>query len=175
MTHCLTCNFHHTSQYNSFPSVWRGLTEHRREHPVYVVPCVPVSFCRNFLSPVPICPYFRIITALIEPCREKTGFLHMRKTKTQISCAVTAQLISAFVFATRIVQSLYYLNPKLQASSHLVWLYSPVCVGPGRKPRRPVFSQGGSILVLLWLFQLEGNKLLQLLAPFCDYILKAQK
>ena len=22
----------------------------------------------------------------------------------------------------------------------LVWLYSPVCVGPGRKPRRPVFS-----------------------------------
>ena len=37
-------------------------------------------------------------------------------------------------FATRIVQSLYYLNPKFQASSHLVWLYSPVCVGPGRKP-----------------------------------------
>ena len=26
------------------------------------------------------------------------------------------------------------LNPKFQASSHLVWLYSPVCVGPGRKP-----------------------------------------
>ena len=23
------------SKYNSFPSVWRGLTEHRREHPVY--------------------------------------------------------------------------------------------------------------------------------------------
>ena len=30
------------------------------------------------------------------------------KTKTQI----TAKLISAFVFATRIVQSLYFLNPK---------------------------------------------------------------
>ena len=58
--------------------------------------------------------------------------------------AVTAQLISAFVFAIRIVQSLYYLNPKFQASSHLLWLYSPVCVGPGRKPRRPVFSQRGS-------------------------------
>ena len=26
------------------------------------------------------------------------------------------------VFATRIVQSLYYLNPKFQASSHLLWL-----------------------------------------------------
>ena len=43
------------------------------------------------------------------------------------------QLISAFVFATRIVQSLYFLNAKFQASSHLQWLYSPVCVGPGRK------------------------------------------
>ena len=30
------------------------------------------------------------------------------KTKTQISFAVTAKLISAFVFATRIVQSLFY-------------------------------------------------------------------
>ena len=34
------------------------------------------------------------------------------------------------LFATRIVQSLYFLNPKFQASSHLLWLYSPVCVGP---------------------------------------------
>ena len=66
------------------------------------------------------------------------------KTKMQISFAVTAKLISAFVFATRIVQSLYFLNPKFQASSHLLWLCSPICVGPGRKPRRPVFSQRGS-------------------------------
>ena len=57
------------------------------------------------------------------------------KTKTQISFAVTAKLISAFVFATQIVQSLYFLNMKLQASSHLLWQHSPVCVGPGRKPR----------------------------------------
>ena len=55
--------------------------------------------------------------------------------------AVTAKLISAFVFATWIVQSIYFLNTKFQASSHLLWLYSPVCVGPGRKPERPVFSQ----------------------------------
>ena len=48
------------------------------------------------------------------------------------------------VFATRIVQSLYFLNPKFQTSSHLLWLYSLVCVGPGRKPRRPVFSERGS-------------------------------
>ena len=58
-----------------------------------------------------------------EPRCEKIGFF-----ASQISCAVTAQLISAFVFAIRIVQSLYYLNPKFQASSHLLWLYSLVCV-----------------------------------------------
>ena len=62
----------------------------------------------------------------------------------QISFAVTAKLISAFVFATRIVQFLFYLNPKFQASSSFLSLYRPVCVGPGRKPRRPVFSRRGS-------------------------------
>ena len=72
----------------------------------------------------------------------KKPFFAYAKTKTQIS--VTAKLISAFVFATRIVQSLHFLNPKFQASSRLLWLCSPVCVGPGRKPRRPVFSQRGS-------------------------------
>ena len=55
-----------------------------------------------------------------------------------------AQLISAVVFATRIVQFLYFLYTKFKASSHLLWLYSLVCVGPSRKPRRPVFSQRGS-------------------------------
>ena len=40
----------------------------------------------------------------------------------------TAQLISAIVFATQIEQSLYFLNPKFQASSHLLLLFSPVCL-----------------------------------------------
>ena len=65
-----------------------------------------------------------------EPRCENRLFAYEKK----ISCAVTAQLISAFVFATQIVQSLYFLNPKFQASSHLLWLCSPVCVGPGRNP-----------------------------------------
>ena len=56
------------------------------------------------------------------------------KTKAQISFAVTAKPISTFVFATRIVQFLFYLNPKFQASSSFLCLYRPVCVGPGRKP-----------------------------------------
>ena len=74
----------------------------------------------------------------------KPFFFAYAKTKAQISFAVTAKLISAFVFTTRIVQFLYFLNPLFQASSYILWLYSPVCVGPGRKPRRPVFSQRGS-------------------------------
>ena len=69
------------------------------------------------------------------------------KTKTQISFAVTAKLISAFVFATRLVQSIYLLNSKFQASSSILCLYSPVCVGPGRKPRRPVFWRRGSNII----------------------------
>ena len=69
------------------------------------------------------------------------------KTKAQISFVVTTKLISAFVFATRIVYFLF-LYPKFQASSLLLWLYRPVCVRPGWKPRRPVFSRRGSYDVL---------------------------
>ena len=46
----------------------------------------------------------------------------------------TAKLFSAFVFATLIVQFLFYLNPKFRASSSFLCLYRPVCVGPVRKP-----------------------------------------
>ena len=35
-----------------------------------------------------------------------------------------------------ILQSLYFLNLKFQASSHLLWLYCPVCVRPGQKPKK---------------------------------------
>ena len=68
-----------------------------------------------------------------EPPRGKTNNLHMRK-QSRRSASVTAKLISAFVFATRIVQFLFYLNPKFQASSSFLCLYRSVCVGPGRKP-----------------------------------------
>ena len=42
---------------------------------------------------------FSAIGLLYEPCSDKTAFAYS-KTKALISCAVTAQLISAFVFAT---------------------------------------------------------------------------
>ena len=58
----------------------------------------------------------------IEPHREKSGFLHMRKTKTQISCAVIALLINAFVFAAWIVQSLFNLYLTTLPTSPIVFL-----------------------------------------------------
>ena len=70
-----------------------------------------------------------------------------------------AKLISAFVFATWIVQSLLHLNPKFQASNHLVWLYSLVCVRPGRKHRRLVFSKEAHMF--LW----RNKQLICLILP----------
>ena len=54
--------------------------------------------------------------------------------EAQISFAVAAKLISTFVFATRIVQFLYFLNTKFPVSSHLLCLYSPVSVEHVWKP-----------------------------------------
>ena len=65
---------------------------------------------------------------------KRTQQIAYAKTNAQISFAVTAKLISAFAFATWIVQSLYFLNPKFSVSSHLLCLYSLVCVEPVRKP-----------------------------------------
>ena len=56
----------------------------------------------------------KLVLTLLEPHNEK---IYKR------FCAVTAKLIGAFVFASRIVQSLYLLNSKFQASSHLLWLH----------------------------------------------------
>ena len=94
-------------------------------------------------------PFTRLLWSLYQniwAASWENGIIAYAKTKAQISFAVTAKLISAFVFATRIVQFLFYLNPKFQASSSFLSLYRPVCVGPGRKPRRPVFSHRGSFM-----------------------------
>ena len=70
---------------------------------------------------------------------------------------------SDFVFATRIVQFLFFLNPKFQASYHFLRLHRPVYVGPGRKPRRPVFSRHGSRV---------GNRVLTLGSiPVWDFLI----
>ena len=50
---------------------------------------------------------------LNEPCHDKSRFFAYAKTKARISFAVTAKLISSFVFAKRIVQFFFVLNFKL--------------------------------------------------------------
>ena len=74
-----------------------------------------------------------------EPHHEKTCFLHICKNKgtVQLRDNHAADLRLCFSY---IEQSLYFLNLKFQTSSHLLWLYSPSCVRPGRKPQRQVFS-----------------------------------
>ena len=49
--------------------------------------------------------------------------------------AVTAKLISAFVFATRIVHFLFFLNPKFQASSLLLFSFKKSHVSDGIRTR----------------------------------------
>ena len=105
-------------------------------HNEYIAPINCVQFERkgdmndDFVPHIHVYSKISTILIQIEPRREKTGFLHMRKQRRR---SVSRKLICVFVFATRIVQSLYFLNPKFQASSHLLWLHSPVCVGPGKK------------------------------------------
>ena len=55
---------------------------------------------------------------IYEPRREKTGFLHMRKQRRRSAFAVTAKLISAFVFACfRYTDITIPLLPKSEISS----------------------------------------------------------
>ena len=68
-----------------------------------------------------------LVLNMYEPRHEKTCFLHMQKQRCRAAVLRTVQLISAFVFTSKIVQSLFYLNLKFQASSHLLPLYSLVC------------------------------------------------
>ena len=56
-----------------------------------------------------------------EPPHGKTNNLHMRKQRRK-----SASRFSAFVFATQIVQFLFYLNLKFQDSSSFLRLYRSV-------------------------------------------------
>ena len=55
----------------------------------------------------------------------------------------------AFVFTTRIVQFLYFVIMKFQASSLHLWLCRQVCVRPGRKHWRLSFSCHGSFHIIM--------------------------
>ena len=79
-----------------------------------------------------------------EPSHGKSNNLHMQnKDADQLHCNCEADHI--FVFTIRIVPFLYFVSPKFQASSLLLWMYSLVCVRSGCKPKLLVFSHTGSI------------------------------
>ena len=84
--------------------------------------------------------YFSVVGAILNESRhEKTYFLHTRN-KGQISAFV----FTTYVFTTKIEKSLYFCNPKFQTSTHLLRLYSPICIIPGWKAQRQVFSRCGT-------------------------------
>ena len=53
---------------------------------------------------------------------------------------------------TYVVQSLYFLNPKFQASSNLLWLYRLVCVRPGQIPEDRLSHGTAQIIFLVYLY-----------------------
>ena len=118
-------------------------------HFVAVVLCWLSSYYKNqkflcdfyfanflYLNYTCLCLYNTIMTWLII---NRSLCLHMSRLMGKPTICIyenkdADQLISAFVFATRIVQFLFYLNPKFQASSSFLCLNRPVCVRPVRKP-----------------------------------------
>ena len=66
------------------------------------------------------------------------------KGADQLSSNCEADQRLCFRYSDSTIEFLFYLYPKFQATSLRLWLYSPVCVGPGRKPGRPVFLHRGS-------------------------------
>ena len=79
--------------------------------------------------------------AEIEPRREKTGFLHMRKQRRRGNRKADQRLCFHYTDSKIPLLS----KSEISSFNHLLWLYSLVCIGPGRKHQRPVFSQRGSI------------------------------
>ena len=72
--------------------------------------------------------------------------------------------ISAFVFATRIVQFLFYLNPKFQASSSFLLLCRPVCVRPVGKPHCWFSHETAHLMFIFFLVQVyifDTNRVIQ--------------
>ena len=87
------------------------------------------------------------VAKVSEPQHEKTNVLHTRKQRCRV------KLISAFVFATWIVQYPFFLNTKFPASSHVQWLHSLVCIRPGQNPHC-WFSHTGAQVI--WTLSLKS-------------------
>ena len=82
---------------------------HRLEWNLSYLNLLPLCWFIFALGATPSTAMKKTFRGLMSRDVRKPDFCIYAKTKTQISCAVTAQLISAFVFATGIVQPLYFL------------------------------------------------------------------
>ena len=72
-----------------------------------------------------------------------TNYMYFVVSLKQLHVCVMSHVMRKPAFCickNKDADQLYFLNPKFQASNHLLWLYSQVCVGPGLKARRQVFS-----------------------------------
>ena len=85
----------------------------------------------------------RIVNILLTLTSPITGRIHLSRTKETHSaenrnfafetfCIFESNC--GFVFATQIVQYLFFLNLTYQASYYFLWPYRPTCVRPGRIP-----------------------------------------
>ena len=95
----------------------------------------PACCTIQFVSDCGRNPKDSFLMAHMSRVKRKPFFLHTRNQRCRSALRYPL---------TQIVQSFFFINPKLQSSRHILQLYSPVCVRPGQKPRRPVFSQQGS-------------------------------
>ena len=95
----------------------------------------PACCTTQFVSDCGRNPKDSFLMAHMSRVKRKPFFLHTRNQRCRSALRYPL---------TQIVQSFFFINPKLQASRHILQLYSPDCVRPGQKPRRPVFLQRGS-------------------------------
>ena len=60
----------------------------------------------------------------------------------------------------RYVEPLYFLNPKFQASSDLLWLHTLVCVRPGRTPEDSFSHDMAHRLLLLFIRIISASEMI---------------
>ena len=106
------------------------------ENPVFVHYAAQIVIMSFYNTDEVICCHN---TCLDIKCATTSDNRQSAYTKPKVHFVVTAQLISTFVFTTKIVLHVFffYLNLKFQAFQRL---YRLVCVGPGGKPELLVFS-----------------------------------
>ena len=99
------------------------------------------------------------ILCLHEPQHEKSAFcIRENKGADQLGSNNTVDHDQCLCFSY-IVQFTYLLNLKFQASSHLLWLFSLVCVERCQIPKRHVFFGMRLIWAISLIFSWYGSRL----------------